>query len=278
MDAVQASEILSPCPCHTLLVSVVDGIASTAKSPIFKVLQVAMLLTLVLHRTVEQIDDAVLDGDAEQRLLTACAKSRSRLLWPAVVLAVNTGLRRSELFSLRWKQIDFVQRVIRVGESKTRAGRHREVPVNSRAWPALQAWAEQFPDRADDHFVFPSEHVGAGGDNFDANITGTAPEKAVGTLKTAWHTAKKAAGVKVRWHDLRHTAVTRLLENSQTLPMVASIMGWSPSTTVRMAQRYGHISTDARRAAMEAMNAPRPKLSDAAFENDVATEKEGVLH
>jgi integrase len=101
--------------------------------------------------------------------------------------------------------------------------------------------------------VFPSEHVGAGGDNFDANITGTEPSKAVGTLKTAWHTAKKTAGVALRWHDLRHTAVTRLLENGQTLPMVASIMGWSPSTTVRMAQRYGHISTDARRAAMESM-------------------------
>lgn len=61
----------------------------------------------------------------------------------------------------------------------------------------------------------------------------------------------------MRWHDLRHTAVTRLLESGQTLPMVASIMGWSASTTARMALRYGHISTDARRAAMEAMIASR---------------------
>jgi integrase len=213
-----------------------------------------------------------LDSDAEQRLLAACSKSRSRLLEPAVVLAINTGLRRSELLGLRWKQIDFVQRVIRVGESKTRAGRHREVPLNSRAWLAIQAWAEQFPDRADDHFVFPSEHVGAGGDNFDANITGTEPSKAVGTLKTAWHTAKKMAGVKARWHDLRHTAVTRLLENGQTLPMVASIMGWSASTTVRMAQRYGHISTEARRAAMEAMTmTKRPGSADRNFQADAIT-------
>lgn len=55
--------------------------------------------------------------------------------------------------------------------------------------------------------------------------------------------------------------------------MVASIMGWSPSTTVRMAQRYGHISTDARRAAMEAMIAPRAKVGDAEFEDDAATER-----
>lgn len=55
--------------------------------------------------------------------------------------------------------------------------------------------------------------------------------------------------------------------------MVASIMGWSASTTVRMAQRYGHISTDARWVAMEAMNAPRPKLVESTFEESLATTK-----
>ena len=218
-----------------------------------------------------------LDADAEDRLLAACLASRSRLLWPAVVLALNTGLRRSELFGLRWGQIDVVDWMIRVGESKTRAGRHREVPLNSRARMAIQMWAEHFPDRTDEDFVFPSEHVGAGGDNFDANITSTEPSKAVGTLKTAWNTAKKIARVSVRWHDLRHTAVTRLLESGQTLPMVASIMGWSPSTTVRMAQRYGHISTDARRAAMEAMAAARPRLAQSDLDRDaVAVERDSV--
>ena len=98
-------------------------------------------------------------------------------------------------------------------------------------------------------------------------------------LATEQHTAKKVAKVKARWHDLRHTAVTRLLENGQTLPMVASIMGWSPSTTVRMAQRYGHISTDARRAAMETMNAPRPALADEKFESvEAVTDKSGAVH
>jgi hypothetical protein len=61
--------------------------------------------------------------------------------------------------------------------------------------------------------------------------------------------------------------------------MVASIMGWSPSTTVRMAQRYGHISTDARRVAMEAMNAPRPRVADASSDDDpVITEKRDAIH
>lgn len=201
------------------------------------------------------------------------------LLWVAVIIAISTGLRRAELLGLRWKQIDMVNWLIRVGESKTQAGRHREVPVMMRARTAINLWAEQFPDRQPDHFVFPSEHVGAAGDNFDASIKNTKPTTQVGSLKTAWKTAKKAAGVAARWHDLRHTCVTRLLESGQTLPMIASIMGWSASTTVRMAQRYGHISTDARRAAMEAMNAPRPKLPEGAFERHAGmTEKDGAVH
>jgi hypothetical protein len=61
--------------------------------------------------------------------------------------------------------------------------------------------------------------------------------------------------------------------------MVASIMGWSASTTARMALRYGHISTDARRAAMEAMNATRPKLDDALFADDTTvTAEDGAVH
>jgi integrase len=97
-------------------------------------------------------------------------------------------------------------------------------------------------------------------------------------LKTAWRTAKKMSGVTARWHDLRHTVVKRLLESDQML-MVANILGGSPSTMVRMAQRYGHISTDARRAAMESMNAPGPALTDRKFENvEALADKSGAVH
>jgi integrase len=72
----------------------------------------------------------------------------------------------------------------------------------------------------------------------------------IASLKEAWETAKRRSGVQVRWHDLRHTACTRLLEAGVTLPIVARILGWSASTTVRMAQRYGHIGPAAQREAM----------------------------
>jgi hypothetical protein len=56
---------------------------------------------------------------------------------------------------------------------------------------------------------------------------------------------------------LRHTCCTRLLEQGVSLPIVGQILGWAPSATVRMAQRYGHIGQDAQRAAMALLDAPK---------------------
>jgi len=58
-----------------------------------------------------------------------------------------------------------------------------------------------------------------------------------------------------RFHDLRHTVVTRLLESGQPFGVIPDIMGWSPATTVRMIKRYGHIGSVARRTAMAALEA-----------------------
>jgi hypothetical protein len=73
-------------------------------------------------------------------------------------------------------------------------------------------------------------------------------------VKTAWESAKEKAGVESRFHDLRHTACTRLLERGVPLPVVASLLGWSAGTTAKMAKRYGHIGSDAHRAAVAALD------------------------
>jgi len=137
-----------------------------------------------------------------------------------------------------------------VGDSKSRAGRGRLVPLNDRATAILTFWAESFPEREAKHAVFPSERVGAAGDAFDPCVRKTDPETPVGSLKEAWESAKRRTKVQVRWHDLRHTCCTRLLEQGVSLPIVGRILGWAPSTTVRMAQRYGHIGQDAQRDAI----------------------------
>jgi len=186
----------------------------------------------------------------QKRLLDACADSRSRSLLPAVLLALNTGMRYSELRLLRWEQIDLERRTVRVGKSKTEAGTGRVIPLNDKAVKVLKFWADLFPDRKAEHFTFPSERYGAGGDDFEPTVFDVDPETPIGSWKESWESVKRRTGVVVRFHDLRHTCVTRMLEGGVPLSVVASILGWSPATTARMAKRYGHIGQIAMRQAV----------------------------
>lgn len=93
------------------------------------------------------------------------------------------------------------------------------------------------------------------------------PTRPIGDWKEAWEKAKQRAGailsgkagdeesepLQCRFHDLRHTAVTRLLEAGIPYPVVASIMGWSAATAIRMSKRYGHIGNQALRAAADVL-------------------------
>lgn len=186
----------------------------------------------------------------EKKLLDACADSRSRSLLPAVLLALNTGMRYSELRLLRWRQVDLQRRTVRVGKSKTEAGTGRTIPLNNKATEVLKFWADQFPNREPEQFVFPSERYGAGGDKFKPCVYDIDPERPINSWKESWESVKEDTGVEIRFHDLRHTCVTRMLEGGVPLSVVASILGWSPATTARMAKRYGHIGQIALRQAV----------------------------
>ncbi len=85
---------------------------------------------------------------------------------------------------------------------------------------------------------------------------GTDPTKPITSWKVAWIRVRKNAEVDCRFHDLRHTCVTRLLEQKVAFPVVASLMGWSPATTTRMAKRYAHFADSATRQAMETLDLP----------------------
>jgi integrase len=63
----------------------------------------------------------------------------------------------------------------------------------------------------------------------------------------------KAQSLKCRFHDLRHTAVAHLLEAGIPYPVVASMMGWSAATAIRMAKRYGHIGSQALREVADVL-------------------------
>ncbi|HKZ53000.1 MAG TPA: tyrosine-type recombinase/integrase, partial [Candidatus Acidoferrales bacterium] len=82
------------------------------------------------------------------------------------------------------------------------------------------------------------------------------PTRPLGRWKVAWETARAAAKVKCRFHDLRHTACTRMLEAGVPFSAVALVMGWSPSAAVRMARRYGHVGQESLRQAVAAIENP----------------------
>jgi hypothetical protein len=70
---------------------------------------------------------------------------------------------------------------------------------------------------------------------------------------------------RIRLHDLRHTAVSRMIEAKIPLPMIGKIVGWSPSTLALMIARYGHFSLEEMRAAVEMIsgnNALHPESLD----------------
>ncbi len=207
--------------------------------------------------------------EEESRLLDAASQSRSRSLLPALVLALNTGLRRGELAGLRWAQVDLEARRLTVGKSKTEAGAGRRVPLNERAFAALSAWARRFSFRRPEHFLFPSEKYGQSGAVYDFD-----PEQSIGTFQEAWEAAKKRTAdeekgipaVACRWHDLRHTFCTRLLEGGVPLPRLSVIMGWSAATTARMAKRYGHVSSEVLRQDVALLDKGwRPSHEESAF-------------
>lgn len=203
-------------------------------------------------------DDAgrALSADEEKSLLRECRNSRSRSLYVAVELALGTCMRYSEIRLLQWNQIDFGRNELRVGKSKTEHGEGRVIPLSQRVRTVLDFWAERFPNRKPNHYVFPFERYGGKGKDDVFGFSGsvaydTDPSEPVGDWKEGWEGAKTRAGVTCRFHDLRHTGCTRMLEAGVPFSVVSEIMGWSASTAVRMAKRYGHIGHSARREAVD---------------------------
>ena len=196
----------------------------------------------------------------EPKLLEECARSISRGLRTVITLALCTGMRSGEIKHLRWNRV-FLDgdTYLIVGVSKTMTGRHRRVPLNARALAALAEWARQFPDRSPDHYVFPAEKYAKQPDGRPAAVYRHDPKRPMGSWRVAWKACCRRAGIQMRFHDLRHTAVTRMLRAGIPLTTVAAIVGWSPATMYLMAKRYAHILQPEMRKAVAVLDANAPK-------------------
>jgi integrase len=72
-------------------------------------------------------------------MLAAAQAARSRAIYPALMLALNTGERDAEIRGLQWERVDLISAIVTVGDSKTAAGEGRTIPLNS---PLLEAMAQ----------------------------------------------------------------------------------------------------------------------------------------
>jgi len=169
-----------------------------------------------------------LTADEERLLLSACERIRSTFLRPIVTIALNTGMRRGEILSLQWNQVDLPNRTIRIYNGKTRTS-ERVLPLNNAAIAVLTELAKQ---RSDD-LVFPSPCNG---------------KDRILDPKKAYAKVVRLAGIPhIRFHDLRHTFATRLVRAGVDLITLQKLLGHS---SITMTARYAHALADAKMAAV----------------------------
>ena len=197
-----------------------------------------------------------ISADDEKKLLVATKGSRSLALFPLFVLSLDTGIRASEARSLHRRDIHLAENgqsnFLIVPKSKTEAGRGRLIPLTARAIVALRAWYKYFPNATADSFVFPRHRIGIH-ETQQAAIYDVDLSHSMQEWKTAWHQACGKADVQYRWHDLRHTFISRLAENPQVSEQ--TIRELAGHVSKEMLQRYSHIRTDAKLAAILALEA-----------------------
>jgi integrase len=138
-------------------------------------------------------------------------------------------------------------------------GDHRD--LTKRTCAALTLWLSRFPNAMPGTYIFPAYKVGVSGDKREVHAYGFNPEKPIGDWGKAWDGAcsratkklredsgESAVVIQYRWHDLRHTFITRLLEN----PAVSeqTVMALAGHVSKAMLARYSHIRQAAKQAAI----------------------------
>lgn len=186
-------------------------------------------------------------------------------IYPALVLALNCGMRDAEIKNLTWAQIDFGKQILTVGQSKTDAGTGRTIPLNGTVIDSLadhtRWYVKRFGEVKPEWFLFP----GGGRSPKDPTIP-------ISSLKTAWDSIREKAGVSGRWHDNRHTLITELSESGAGDETIMEIAG---HVSRQMLSRYSHIRTEAKRKALE--DVERKRATDKQRRQEVEREQGAVL-
>ena len=149
-----------------------------------------------------------------------------------VIFALNTGMRQDEILSLKWQDIDLSRKVLLVVKSKN--GEQRTLPLNQAAIGVLRSKGKV---RHISGLIFPSE-------------AGTKINP--GNLRRGFYAARKRSGIDhVRFHDLRHTFATRLVQRGVDLYVVKELLGHK---SLKMTMRYAHHYPESLRHGVDVLD------------------------
>ena len=194
-----------------------------------------MRLKGIVSASAEVVRNRVLSFEEEARLLEACDGDREHVR-PILICALDTGMRRGELFKMKWRDVNFASGEIYIPQTNTKTEEARKVGITPRLRRELERkWSSSIKEQ--DEIVFGIK------DN----------------IKNAWRTACQRAGIEdFRFHDCRHTATTRMIASGSPHTEVMKITGHSqmktflryltitPETANKVASRLERYNSDQR--------------------------------
>lgn len=150
---------------------------------------------------------------------------------PVVVFALATGLRRTNIINLEWGQVDMSRRVAWIHPDQAKGGKAIGIALNDTACKILR---EQIGKHRSLVFVHAEEKIGPDGKMRKAFRPMRVDDN------TGWNAGKKRAGIEnFRFHDLRHTWASWLVQAGTPLSIVQEMGGWE---SIEMVQRYAHLA------------------------------------
>jgi integrase len=150
-------------------------------------------------------------------------------LKPMVLLSLNTGMRRGELFGLKWEDVNLTQNILTVIGDNAKSGKTRHIHLNSVAISALKQW-KKYRDKSP--LVFPAKDG-----------------ERLNNVKKSWGKLLNDAGItNFRWHDMRHDFASKLVMAGVDLNTVRELLGHA---TIQMTLRYAHLAPKHKADAVE---------------------------
>ncbi|ECF6027424.1 TPA: site-specific integrase [Salmonella enterica subsp. houtenae] len=168
-----------------------------------------------------------LEKEEAKRLIDECPEP----LKSVVKFALATGLRKSNIMNLEWQQIDMQRRVAWVNPEDSKSNRAIGVALNDTACKVLR-------DQIGKHYKWVFVHTTAA-KRADGTSTPAVRKMRIDS-KTSWLSACRRAGIEdFRFHDLRHTWASWLIQSGVPLSVLQEMGGWE---SIEMVRRYAHLA------------------------------------